>query len=129
MLLVKNLLPPLLLCVEVLKVYVLINYLLQHRLFQNEKEHPIVKVGIDRGRKFDDANVVVRLKNHVLHSRSKHVDIKHHFIQDLIEDKVVSLELFPIEGQIVNNVTKPLDTSRFESLRSPIGFGNSRQNS
>ena len=61
-------------------------------------------------------------KNHVLHSRSKHVDIKHHFIQDLVKEKVVSLELFPIEGQIVNNVAKPLDTSRFESLRSPIGL-------
>ena len=97
MLLVKNLLPPLLLCVEVLKVYVLINYLLQHRLFQNEKEHPIVKVGIDRGRKFDDANVVVRLKNHVLHSRSKHVDIKHHFIEDLVEDKIFT-RVFPYTG-------------------------------
>nr|CAN82949.1 hypothetical protein VITISV_018262 [Vitis vinifera] len=99
-----------------------VNHLLQHRLLQNEKEHPIVKVRIDRGRKFDDANVVDRLKNHVLHSRSKHVDIKHHFIQDLVEDKVVSLEFFPIEGQIANNVTKPLDDSRFESLRSPIGL-------
>ena len=59
-----------------------VNHLLEHRLLQNEKEHPIVKVRIDRGRKFDDANVVDRLKNHVLHSRSKHVDIKHHFIQD-----------------------------------------------
>ena len=57
-----------------------VNHLLQHRLLQNEKEHLIVKVRIDRGRIFDDANVVDRLKNHVLHSKSKHVDIKHHFI-------------------------------------------------
>ncbi|KAJ9696872.1 hypothetical protein PVL29_008873 [Vitis rotundifolia] len=99
-----------------------VNHLLQHRLLQNEKEHPIVKVRIDRGRKFDDANVVDRLNNHVLHSRSKHVDIKHHFIQDLVEDKIVSLEFFLMEGQIANNVTKPLDVSRFESLKSPIGL-------
>ena len=77
---------------------------------------------IDRGRKFDDANVVDRLKNHVLHSISKHVDIRHHFIQDLVEDNVVSLEFFPIESQIANNITKPLDVSRFESLRSTIGL-------
>ena len=50
------------------------------------------------------------------------VDIKHHFIQDLVEDKIVSLEFFLMEGQIANNVTKPLDVSRFESLRSPIGL-------
>ena len=48
--------------------------------------------------------------------------MKHHFIQDLVEDKVVSLEFFPIEGQIANNVTKPLDVSRFESFRRPIGL-------
>ena len=76
--------------------------MLQHRLLQNEKEHPIVKVRIDRGRKLDDANVVDRLKNHVLHSRSKHVDIQHQFIQDLVEDKIVSLEFFLMEGQIAN---------------------------
>ena len=120
MLLVKNLLHHLLVCgsSKIACVY----HLLKHRLLQNEKEHPIVKVRIDRGRKFDDVNVVDRLKNHVVHSRSKHVDIKHHFIQDLVENKVVSLEFFPIEGQNANNVTKPLDVSRFESLRSPIGL-------
>ena len=98
------------------------NHLLQHRLLQNEKEHLIVKVRIDKGRKFDDANVVDRLQNHVLHSRSKHVDIKHHCIQDLVENKVVSLEFFPIESPIANNVTKPLDISRIGSLRSPLGL-------
>ena len=47
---------------------VCVNHLLQHRLLQNEKEHPIVKVKID-GEEFDDANVIDRLKNRVLHSR------------------------------------------------------------
>ena len=50
------------------------------------------------------------------------MDIRHHFIQDLVEDKVVSREFFLIKGQIANNITKPLDVSRFESLRSPIGL-------
>ena len=50
------------------------------------------------------------------------MDIRHHFIQDLVEDKVVSLEFFPIEGQIANTPTKPLDISWFNSLRSPIGL-------
>ena len=45
------------------------------------------------------------------------MDIRHHFIQDLVEDKVVSLEFFPTDGQIADIVTKPLDVSRFKSLR------------
>ncbi|KAL6314363.1 hypothetical protein AAG906_021195 [Vitis piasezkii] len=61
-------------------------------------------------------------KNPVIHSRTKHIDIRHHFIRDLVEDKVVSLEYVPIEGQIVDILTKPLDVSRFESLRRSIGL-------
>ena len=61
-------------------------------------------------------------KNLVIHSRTKHIDIRHHFIRDLVEDKVVSLEYAPIEGQIVDIPTKPLDVSRFESLRRSIGL-------
>ena len=50
------------------------------------------------------------------------MDIRYHFIQDLVEDKVVSLEFFPIDGQIADIFTKPLDVSRFESLRKSIGL-------
>ena len=63
-------------------------------------------------------NVVDRLKNHVLHSISKHMDIRHHFIQDLVEDNVISLEFFPIESQIANILTKPLDVLGFDHLGS-----------
>ena len=48
------------------------------------------------------------------------MDIRHHFIQDLVEDKVVSLKFVPIEGQITNILTKPLDISQLESLRWPL---------
>ena len=61
-------------------------------------------------------------KNHVLHFRTKHIDIRHHFIRDLVEDKIISLEYVPTEGQIIDILTKPLDVSRFESLRRSIGL-------
>ena len=99
-----------------------VHKLWQNRLFQNEKEHLIVKIRIDRESKFDDAYAVDRLKNHVLHSRSKHIDIRHHFICDLVENKVVFLKYVPIEGQNADILTKPLDVSRFESLRKSIGL-------
>ena len=49
MLLVKNLLHHFLLCGS--SKITCVNHLLQHRLLQNEKEHPIVNVRIDRGEK------------------------------------------------------------------------------
>ncbi|RVW16805.1 Retrovirus-related Pol polyprotein from transposon RE1 [Vitis vinifera] len=70
----------------------------------------------------DNTSVINISKNPVLHSRIKHIDIKHHFICDLVEDKVVLLEYVPTEGQIVDILIKPLDVSRFESLRKSIGL-------
>ncbi|RVW69254.1 Copia protein [Vitis vinifera] len=70
----------------------------------------------------DSTSAINISKNPVLHSRTKHIDIRHHFIRDLVEDKVVSLEYVPTEGQIANILTKPLDVSRFESLKKSIGL-------
>jgi hypothetical protein len=52
---------------------------------------------------------------------SKHIDIRHHFICDLVEFQVVSLSFMPIDNQLADILTKPFDGSRFESLRKVIG--------
>ncbi|KAJ9673020.1 hypothetical protein PVL29_026342 [Vitis rotundifolia] len=81
--------------------------------------------GIDQGTMVvfcDNTSAINISKNPILHSRTKHIDIRHHFIRDLVEDKVVSLEYVPTKGQIVDILTKPLDVSRFESLRKSIGL-------
>ncbi|KAJ9705776.1 hypothetical protein PVL29_003735 [Vitis rotundifolia] len=79
--------------------------------------------GIDQGTMVvfcDNTSAINISKNPVLHSRTKHIDIRHHFIRDLVEDKVVSLEYVPTKGQIADILT--LDVSRFESLRKFIGL-------
>jgi hypothetical protein len=60
-------------------------------------------------------------KNPVQHSRTKHIGIRHHFLRDLVEFEVVSLSFIPTENQLANILTKPLDGSRFESLRKANG--------
>ena len=81
--------------------------------------------GIDQGTMVvfcDNTSAINISKNPVLHSRTKHIDIRHHFIHDLVENKVVSLEYVPTEGQIADILTKPLNVSRFESLRRSTGL-------
>ena len=62
-------------------------------------------------------------KNPVQHSKSKHIEIRYHFIWDLVEDKVVCLKFIHTDNQKANIFTKPLDGPRFESLRKTIGVG------
>lgn len=56
-------------------------------------------------------------KNPVQHSRTNHIDIRHHFIKDLVEDKVVNLEHMPTDKQLDDIFTKPLDGVHFENFK------------
>jgi hypothetical protein len=70
---------------------------------------------------YDNTSAINISKNLVQHSRTKHIDIKHHFLRDLVESEVVSLSFIPTDNQLVDILTKHLDGSRFESLRKAIG--------
>ena len=61
-------------------------------------------------------------KNLIQHSKTKHIDIRHHFIRDLVKDKVVTLEHVTIEEQLADIFTKALDVKQFERLRSKLGI-------
>jgi len=70
----------------------------------------------------DNTSAINISKNPVHHSRTKHINIRHHFIRDLVESREVALMFIPTENQFADILTKPLDGSRFESLRKAIGI-------
>ena len=70
----------------------------------------------------DNSSAINISKNIVLHSHTKHIENFHHFIRDLVEEKVVSLEFVPIEHQLLDILTKTLDSLRFEFLRKFLGI-------
>ena len=72
---------------------------------------------------YDNTSAINLSKNLVQDSKSKHIEIRYHFIRDLVEDKVVCLEFIHMDNQKANIFTKPLDGPWFESLRKTIGVG------
>ena len=44
---------------------------------------------------YDNSNAINISKNPILHSRTKHMEIRHHFIRDLVEENIISLEFVP----------------------------------
>ena len=50
-------------------------------------------------------------KNPVQHSKTKHIELRYHFIRDLVEKKIVILEYIPTDRQNADIFTKPLDGS------------------
>ena len=69
----------------------------------------------------DNSSAIDISKNLVQHSKTKHVEIRYHFIRDLVERKIVILEYIPTKCQNANIFTKPLDRSKFETLCQVIG--------
>ena len=61
-------------------------------------------------------------KNLVQHFHTKHIDIRHRFIRDLVEHSIVTLEHMPTKTQLADLLTKPLDKERFKTLRMSIGM-------
>ena len=56
-------------------------------------------------------------KNHVIHSKTKHIPIKYHFLRDKVSQKVVKLEYIDTKEHIVDIFTKVLPKEAFEDLR------------
>ena len=61
-------------------------------------------------------------KNPVNHSRTKHIDIRHHFLRDNIEKGIINLEHISTENQIADIFTKPLLENSFIKLRRELGI-------
>jgi len=72
----------------------------------------------------DNMSAINLSKNPVQHSRTKHVDIRHHFVRELVEMKIVILEHVSTERQLADLFTKPLDYNTFLGLRKALGIVN-----
>ncbi|GJZ48213.1 reverse transcriptase domain-containing protein [Tanacetum coccineum] len=60
--------------------------------------------------------------NNVQHSRSKHIDIRHHFIREQVEKGVVELYFVTTDYQLADIFTKALPRERFEFLLLRLGM-------
>jgi hypothetical protein len=66
-----------------------------------------------------DNNSSIKLfKNPVLHSRSKHIDIRFHFLRELVRDNVVNLSHCNTQDQVADIMTKLLRLEVFLKFRS-----------
>ena len=65
----------------------------------------------------DNISTIQISKNHVLRSKIKHIEIRHHFIRVHIEKGDVELHHIKTKEQIADIFTKPLSTQQFIDLR------------
>lgn len=69
----------------------------------------------------ENSSAIQISKNSVQHSKTKHIDIRHHFIRELVEEKTISIAYIKIKHQLAKILTKPLDAKNSMHLRNSVG--------
>ena len=65
----------------------------------------------------DNQGTIALAKNPIKHQRSKHIDIKYHFIRDEISEKRVNVKYIPTENNIADVFTKPVSKMRNQKFK------------
>ena len=72
--------------------------------------------------KCDNTSAINLSKDPIQYSRTKHIDIRHHFLRDHIQNGDISLEFIDTNNQLVDIFTKPLNKERLNFIKHDIGM-------
>jgi hypothetical protein len=70
----------------------------------------------------DNESTIKLANNPISHSRTKHIDIRHHFLRDHEAKGDIKIRHVSTKKQLADIFTKPLDESRFCALRSELNI-------
>ncbi|GJU89032.1 hypothetical protein Tco_1301455 [Tanacetum coccineum] len=69
----------------------------------------------------DNESAICVIKNPVYHSKTKHIEIRHHFIRDSYEKRLIEMVKIHTDHNVADLLTKAFDVSRFNFLVASIG--------
>jgi hypothetical protein len=68
----------------------------------------------------DNKSAISLIKNPVFHDKSKHIDLRYHWIRECVEKKQIFVEFIRTEAQLADILTKPLGRVKFQEMREKI---------
>ncbi|GKA22739.1 hypothetical protein Tco_0708701 [Tanacetum coccineum] len=72
----------------------------------------------------DNNSTICIIENPVQHSKTKHIEIRHHFIRDCNAKKLIQMVKIHTDHNVADLLTKGFDAGRFQYLVSSIGMLN-----
>lgn len=70
----------------------------------------------------DNQGCIALAKNPTHHSRTKHIDVQHHFIREKLESGEICLEYCPTEDMVADVLTKALAREQHHMLTTSMGL-------
>ena len=71
--------------------------------------------------KVDNKSAIALMKNPVFHGRSKHIDIRYHFIRECVEKNQIKVEHVSGDLQKADILTKALARTKYAEMRELLG--------
>jgi hypothetical protein len=57
----------------------------------------------------------------VFHDRSKHIEMRYHYVRDMVQKNILSIQYVSTSEQTVDILTKPLSLTKFVYFRDKLG--------
>ena len=70
----------------------------------------------------DNQGAIAIARNPVAHARTKHINIRYHFVREGIQNGAVDLKYVPTDEMVADILTKPLPKHRFKKLLHAMGL-------
>lgn len=70
----------------------------------------------------DNQSAIAIARNPQFHGRTKHIDIKYHYVREEIEKGIISLEFCPTNLMVADIFTKAVSTDKFKLFRDRLGM-------
>ena len=70
----------------------------------------------------DNQRAISMAKNPVGHARTKHIDIRYHFVREGVQDGAIALKYIATDEMIADILTKPLPKHRFQKHVTELGM-------
>ena len=67
--------------------------------------------------KSDNTSAISISKNLVHHSKTKHIEFRHHFVKDHAQKDDITLEFVSTKDQLASIFTKPLSKEQFVDIK------------
>ena len=70
----------------------------------------------------NNQSTIALVENPIFHAWSRHIEARHHWIQEKIEDRTLQLEYVPMSNQVADIFMKALNAEKFRKFRNALGL-------
>ena len=69
----------------------------------------------------DNQSCIKLSENPVFHDRLKHIEMRYHYVRDMVQKNILSIQYFLTAEQIADILTKPLSLTKFVYFGDKLG--------